>query len=305
MTYAKSPPLKNLSQHTDSNGFRTDRGQGNRWHCITDKFENAQGLVRHIINNSRLDKRVCYENVKKRKNSKSDIYCFHYPAKHSAALALLQGKGGKLFFITFYPRLNGGGNLITLRLMNIHPWENRIEAVLECETINHKTPQKIYFFDTDYFYHKKHYNIGCIYPFELYAFCHTGEIVSQAERIVVFSGIQAEKWLHENHARPEYDAEGCVKPIHLRTDRAVVYQHDKVYPDFLLFQSPVISSERFRLMNTEMYRCLLPFYKKTDNEWELLPVFVRRDFLRFGISKGHPLRGMLTLQGRMVRKTEN
>lgn len=182
--------------------------------------------------------------------------------------------------------------------------ENRIEAVLECETVNKEKPQKIYFFDTDYCFCKKQYHKDRIYPFELYAFCYTGQIVPHAERFVMFSGHQARKWLEENHAQPEYDAEGNIKPIRLCTDRAVVYQHDTDYPDFLQFQSPVISSEHFRLMHTEMYRCLLPFYKRRDNKWEILPLFVRKDFLHSRISKGDPLRGMLTLQGHLSRKTE-
>ena len=98
--------------------------------------------------------------------------------------AIIAEIGESNVLVSAYPVVPNGRNC-RLKLVKIDEWENRLEAVLECET---ESGIEISFFDTDYLLHKDMYKEDEVYYFKLSGLVYYGNFLSKDEAFIEITG---------------------------------------------------------------------------------------------------------------------
>lgn len=201
----------------------------------------------------------------------------------------------------FIPVLKNDKPTGSFVLTDIHEYEGGHEAVLETTYGAHK----VSFYDLDFFENKEKYEIGKSYEFALSGMAYGAEYVPEDELVI---HIPAEKALELG-----LDVEPGEKDIKLYSRDTIGFiQTDEEDPADTAFQSPVMSTvKEVKFLGYDFYLttiCICPVECYDEAEPELpqldIPLSVRSHFFPKKPRKGTPIRGLMWLQGRMVKKGE-
>ncbi|MFB2539355.1 MULTISPECIES: hypothetical protein [unclassified Acinetobacter] len=195
--------------------------------------------------------------------------------------------------VSFYPHLHNGLP-IEVTLLEIHEWDNLLEATLLVED---EYQRQYCFFDTLYFMHKTRYKIGQRHAFSLSAMALHAQIVEETQ--LKLEGKQAEDF------RRQYgDQDSSNEPLYINTANLVefVANHPRL-PQLASFQSPITYVAESEFHNIGFYQCDIFISEESRQQGLTLPLYVRQDMLaQRKPNIDQAIRGTLWLQGHCVEE---
>lgn len=167
-------------------------------------------------------------------------------------------------------------------------WNTLVEATVDCSVKG----WGFSFFATDYFLHREDYIPGREIEVRLGAL---GMRVKEGMHGFSFEGQQAADWLAKLGRKPDYDANGRVKPVKFSMEETVAFFNtDSKCPDEASFQSPAGEIRRRSLLGIDFYATDILIF--CDGFELSIPLVFRREMLP-DARKGLPLQGFLWVTG--------
>jgi hypothetical protein len=275
----------------------TNQGHGSHWECLGN-LDNmiAKILPKVLLEGDTIEKGVEWiDSLENKECDKHTAFSIAINAELTAlAVCIASEKEETSTFASAYPFVQND-NFITLKITEIHEWDNLVESVIEGET---EDGRMLSFFDTKYFKNKELYQVGKTYLFSIAALGYNLEILK--EKTFSFEGQKAVDWLAKIGNKPDYDEQGNVKPVVFDLSNLVSFFPRTDYSDDAEFQSPINSIETVNAFDNEFYVINITVFRDPD---VCIDLYAKTSFFNHKPNINEPLRGVIWLQGYLAENT--
>ena len=272
---------------------------GNHWDCILEdpKNEINNAISESLEKSSLYGKTECDYNLDEKLHA--EVAMLEYDKGDSDSSIVVRNiiapdKDNKNTFVSGYPVVRGG-NLFTLKIIEITEWDNGLEAWITAEL---NDGRNFTFFDADYSINKDKYETGKSYDFIIGALAYSAE--EPESKGFKFEGQQAIDFKAKMGEEPEYDENGNVKPIEFSTANLCAFLQGIRAPDEVEYISTVENIKTVKAFGNSFWKFDV-IYRSEDEDNVKVPIFVLQSKDNTELSKATQIQGILWLTGYLVK----